>query len=277
MPSQLHEISGFLSTMIPVFLLVSLCTLAACGGTAPESSIVVIAHRGIVTEAPENTIPAIEASIAHGADYVEIDIRTTSDGELVLLHNRTVDGHTDGTGHVREMTLEQVRALDAGSWFDSTFTGTRVPTADEAFAAARGRIGIYVDIKDAKTEDIVELVRRHDMFESVFVYDGADSLRRMKELEPRLQVMIPRPPQDLTELADLVAEVGNEYFCSSTRDITRERVDSCHAHNVKVYVNVMHQDDPTGWQMALDCGADGLETDRTEQVLAYLREHGLHR
>src|SRR5437762_13585732 len=80
-----------------------------------------IAHRGANRVAPENTLPAFEAAIALGCDYVEIDVRATRDGQLVLLHDSTVDRTTDGSGRVAEMNFAAVRALDAGSRWGPAF------------------------------------------------------------------------------------------------------------------------------------------------------------
>src|SRR5215213_6287556 len=88
---------------------------------------VAVAHRGANRVAPENTLPAYQAAIALGCEYVEIDVRATRDGALVLVHDRTVDRTTDGTGAVAELDFAAIRALDAGVKFGDEFQGTRVP------------------------------------------------------------------------------------------------------------------------------------------------------
>src|SRR5262249_26273103 len=85
-------------------------------------------RRGRGLPAPENTVPPIEQAIALGSRMVEIDLRYTADSEVVLLHDETLDRTTNGRGRVAEKTLADVKKLDAGSWFDSKFSGTRVPT-----------------------------------------------------------------------------------------------------------------------------------------------------
>src|SRR5437867_1504857 len=99
---------------------------ADSAGVRPRPGI--IAHRGVVLAAPENTIPAIEQAIALGCRAVEIDLRYTADGEIVLLHDEMLDRTTNGHGRAAEKTLAEMKKLDAGSWFDSKFSGTRVPT-----------------------------------------------------------------------------------------------------------------------------------------------------
>ncbi|CAN5203726.1 glycerophosphodiester phosphodiesterase family protein [soil metagenome] len=98
---------------------------------APGEPAFIAGHRGDRAEAPENTVPAFEAALAAGLDFVETDVQLTSDGRAVLIHDETVDRTTNGTGAVADLNLEQVRALDAGSWFDGSFTGTQVPLFSE--------------------------------------------------------------------------------------------------------------------------------------------------
>ncbi|GAA3883191.1 hypothetical protein GCM10022381_26760 [Leifsonia kafniensis] len=104
---------------------------------APGDTGIVIAHRGNSSLAPENTMPAFVSAARSGADYIEIDIYPTADGVPVVIHDGTVDRTTDGSGSVTAMTLEQLRTLDAGSWFAESFTGTRIPTLEEVLAFAQ--------------------------------------------------------------------------------------------------------------------------------------------
>jgi glycerophosphoryl diester phosphodiesterase len=92
-----------------------------------DKKVLNIAHRGASAFRPENTMEAFMEAITLGADIIEMDVRQTADGHLVLLHDETVDRTTDGTGAVSELTLKQVKALDAGM-------GTRIPTLEEVFS-----------------------------------------------------------------------------------------------------------------------------------------------
>src|SRR5690625_1023085 len=89
--------------------------------------VAVIAHRGAQDGAPENTLPAFLRAVEVGSDGIETDVRVTKDGDLVLIHDETVDRTTNATGPVHSFTTEELRLLDAGSWFHREFTGTRVP------------------------------------------------------------------------------------------------------------------------------------------------------
>src|SRR6202020_1529806 len=128
-----------------LYLTLFLATIAA--GQARH--VVAISHRGEHLHHPENTMPAFQEAIRVGADFIEVDVQTTADGKLVLSHDSTVDRCTNGTGKVSEMTFDQIEALDAGSKAGPDFAGTKVPTFDEVLELARGKIGIYVDVKNA--------------------------------------------------------------------------------------------------------------------------------
>src|SRR6185503_19503058 len=88
--------------------------LVCLGTSALGQRVVAISHRGEHLRHPDNTMPAYQAALDAGADFIEVDVRTTADGKLVLMHNDTVDARTDGKGAVKDMTFDQVRRLDAG-------------------------------------------------------------------------------------------------------------------------------------------------------------------
>src|SRR5580692_4117295 len=105
-------------------------------GAAQTHRVVAISHRGEHLQRPENTMPAFEEAIRVGADFMEVDVRTTSDGKLVLSHDSTVDRCTNGTGKVAEMTFDQIEALDAGIRRGPVFAGVKVPTFDQVLDLA---------------------------------------------------------------------------------------------------------------------------------------------
>ncbi len=107
----------------------------------------VSAHRGASESHPENTLAAIRAAVAAGAQQIEIDVRSTADGELVLMHDIRVDRSTDGHGEVAQLALEQIRKLDAGRWHDARFAGERVPTLAEALDEIPRDRWINLDVK----------------------------------------------------------------------------------------------------------------------------------
>src|SRR6202521_1749845 len=111
------------------------------------------AHRGHSTAAPENTLAALGAAWRAGATVAEIDVRMTRDGELVLLHDPTLDRTTTGHGPVSARTLAELAELDAGGWFGAAFAGEAIPRLDEVLDWARGKIGLLVELKNFPERD----------------------------------------------------------------------------------------------------------------------------
>ncbi|MBI1313580.1 hypothetical protein GC176_19995 [bacterium] len=119
----------------------------------------IVAHRGASSDRPENTIASTLRAIETGATAVEVDVRTTSDGHLVLLHDATLDRTTSGSGKVNDLTFADVRKLDAGTHFDAKYADQKVPTLAEAAAVCRGKIDVLLDLKESGNEYAQKVVR----------------------------------------------------------------------------------------------------------------------
>jgi glycerophosphoryl diester phosphodiesterase len=125
-------------------------TLFANPSVAYENSskqVETVAHRGASGYTPENTMAAFQKSVDMKADYIELDVQETKDGKLVVIHDVTLDRTTNGTGYVKDRTLEEIRKLDAGSSFSNEFTGEKVPTFEEVLDQFRGKTGILIELK----------------------------------------------------------------------------------------------------------------------------------
>ena len=145
--------------------------------------MLIIGHRGASAEAPENTFASFDLAIAQGADAIECDIRSTKDGILVLMHDPTVDRTTNGKGAISDLTFGQIKALDAGSWFDSRFAGERVPSLDEFLSRYAGRVKTVLEIKVPGTESaVVDLATQHRA-DAVYVSFDKRSIVAVLELE----------------------------------------------------------------------------------------------
>jgi glycerophosphoryl diester phosphodiesterase len=239
------------------------------------AQIVVISHRGEHLAHPENTLPAFEAAIEAGADFFELDVRTSSDGRLVLMHDATVNRTTNGTGKVRELTLDRIRTLDAGAKFEPNFRGTKVPTFEEALNLARGKIGVYVDCKDLLPANLVAALRKAEMLKSVVIYGDPGFLKNVLALEPSLAVM---PEADSTaKLERLAAALRLGIAAFDKDDFKNDVIETARRLKLKIYVDRLSEaDKPEFWQDAIDRGANGIQTDHPAALVQYLRSRGLH-
>jgi glycerophosphoryl diester phosphodiesterase len=152
----------------------------------------IIAHRGFSVVAPENTLSAMEAALETGVESVEFDIQTAACGTPVLFHDSMLGRTTNGVGPVRRRPLAHLKALDAGSWFGSEFSGERIPTQDEILANMKGRVfRVYQDIKGYREiEDLdrmVSITRNREMEEStVFVCADWVIMNRLQRIAPEI-------------------------------------------------------------------------------------------
>jgi glycerophosphoryl diester phosphodiesterase len=139
----------------------------------PRPEVVVVAHREMAAGFPENTLAAFRHSVALGFRVIEVELRATADGHIVIMHDETVDRTTRGSGEVGRMTLAEVQSLDAGSRAGPQFAGEPVPTYLEALQALRGSgATLILDIKPGATLDnerVVRLTERHGAAPGVIV------------------------------------------------------------------------------------------------------------
>ena len=140
-----------------------------------RSGIVVLGHRGAQRDAPENTLASFHEAIAQGAHGVEMDVKLSRDGHVVVMHDRTVDRTTDGVGRVADLTLSDLKTLDAGAKFNPRFVGERIPTLDEVIEAVPPptllniELTNYGSIGDGLEGRVAEAVRRHNAGDRVIL------------------------------------------------------------------------------------------------------------
>ena len=162
----------------------------------------IVCHRGANFLAPENTREAVRLCIDQCFQFVEIDVRTTADGELVVIHDATLDRTTNGIGPVSSRTLAEIRNLDAGGWKKPGHTGLRVPTLKEILDMAQDRIGVYIEIKDAEPEAVLGEVVTRGMIEAVFFWCWEkEVLRGIRAHVPDARLMAPRREYSSLEAA----------------------------------------------------------------------------
>ena len=153
----------------------------------------VIAHRGDLTSAPENTLPAFQSAYERGADGIELDVRLTRDSQLVVFHDRALKRIGGIRGLVANATLDEVRALDVGGWFAPEFRGERAPTLDEVFELLPKDYLINVEMKAVIdrmrliAHKVADVIRRHGRWSGAMVSSfNPISLWELRKIEPRI-------------------------------------------------------------------------------------------
>jgi len=157
------------------------------------SQPVIFAHRGASAHAPENTLAAFELALAQNADAIELDVKLSADGSPVVIHDPTVDRTTGSRGHVKDLSLQQLQALDAGGLFSEKFRGEKIPSLEEVFDAVGKRTFINVELtnygtpRDSLVETVCMLVKRfglqeHVLFSSFFPANLAKARAHLPEV-----------------------------------------------------------------------------------------------
>ena len=236
-----------------------------------NGKIYVVAHRGAHFEhkIPENSLPAYQKAIDMGADFVEIDVRMTKDGHFVSMHNGNVNKYVveDIDKDIKDMTLAEVKKLDIGSRIGPEWKGTQVPTFEEILDLCKGKIGIYLDLKQAPVKPLIEILREKGMVHDVIWYADDDELEEIKRIEPECIIMPdPGPEKNLPELID---RFHPDVIAAVWKYMSASFIKTCHEAGAIV---ITDDKGPKTWQPMLDWGVDGIQTDRPEQLLKYLKE-----
>lgn len=240
-----------------------------------DAQPLVIGHRGAKAYAPMNTLPAFELAADQGAHGIELDVHRSADGHPVILHDFTVDGTTNGSGDVRSLTLAQLKALDAGSYFAEAFRGVQVPTLDEVFEAVGRRLFINVEIKSESEETdgveqvVADCIKRHDMLRRVLVSSfNPLALQRFRAILPDVPIGYLVMPDYMTQYAAVMASTAYEAYHPYHEMLDAQMVADEHAAGRRL--NTWTVNDPARAVALAAMGVDGIVTDNPDTVLAAL-------
>ncbi|MDR7545363.1 MAG: glycerophosphodiester phosphodiesterase family protein [Armatimonadota bacterium] len=268
--------------------------LALGAGATPALTVDVHAHRGGAGLAPENTLAAFRGALALGVDYLEMDLHASADGEIVVIHDATLQRTTNGRGYVRQTPLSELKRLDAGAWFHSRFAGERIPTLREVLelvvASGDGRVRLNLETKyDASApppgdfeERILQLVREARMSDRVIIQSfHYPSLGRVKILSPAVPTAVLRRASHIApDAVAVVRQTGATLYSPNFRLIGAEVIDALHRAGIPVVPWTVN--DPAEMERLLDAGigklpGDGIITDYPDRLIGVLRARGLRR
>jgi glycerophosphoryl diester phosphodiesterase len=266
---SLRATAAFILLALPS-LAYSQTTFAFFEPVVPPRSVQVMVHRGMAMAAPENTASAIEMCAQDFCEWVEIDVRLTKDGQHVVMHNDSLEATTNGTGKVAEHSIDDLKKLDAGSWFARRFAGTKVLTLIEALALAKGKINLYLDCKDVEPKLLVKEILAAEMEHQVIVYG---SVERLEQVKAASQGSIAGMTKFRTTMnfETFVKDVAPAAVEIDADEITAEWCQRFHAAGIKVQAKVLGKtwDNPTVWMKVIDAGTDWLQTDRPVALLFF--------
>jgi glycerophosphoryl diester phosphodiesterase len=230
-------------------------------GVRLDDDTQIIAHRAGAASAPENTVAACEQAIADGTNWIEIDVQETSDGEVVVVHDRDLMKLGGSPLNIWNSAAAELRAIDVGSYFDPHFSDVRLATLGEMLDAAKaGKIGVVIELKhyghaQRLEERVAQIVEAHDMVDHIVIMSlDAASLRRMHLLRPKWTI----GRLTAVSVTDLTKQ-NVDFLAVSIRNATPDFIRRTHARGKQVYVWTVN-DAPTMFEM-VSRGADNLITD----------------
>ena len=201
-----------------------------------------IGHRGGSAQRPENTLVAYDFSLTNGADGVEFDVWLSADGVPVCHHDFTVDRTTNGTGLVYLKTLAELKALDAGSWFDPAYAGEQIPSMVEALDVVVGRGKLFLDIKDAGyVPAIVQVLEDYEFpVDDIWIWNRIGTAPSFKQLMPEAHVISAVAHSvDIEEQILVFIGAGYDGIDEASSDVTPESVDLAHSYGMLLMTNTV--------------------------------------
>ena len=224
-----------------------------------ENDILIVGHRGASAIAPANTLKAFQKAIELEANYVEFDIHLTMDGEIVIIHDSDTFNTTGVKGLIKDMTLSQIKILDAGE-------GEKIPTLRELISIVRKKIGLQIEIKSTNLLDqMIQILKEEDLISTTIVSSFMlDELLKLNFLEPSIKTGLLLPvelvrPKLIKKKIVKVAE--NNFYSIHTyfNNTDKEIVDFAHGYDLKVIVWTVN--DGKIMEKLIEIGVDGIITD----------------
>jgi glycerophosphoryl diester phosphodiesterase len=231
-------------------------------------SPIIFAHRGASAYAPENTLVSFRRAVEYGADAVELDTKLSLDREVMVIHDPTIDRTTDGSGRVNQLTLKELKKLDAGSWFSPQYKDEKIPTLSEVFEAVGKQVLInieltnYTSVGDKLVEKTADLIRHHNLEDWVLISSFEPrNLLKMRRLLPEVPVAL----LALEGRAGFVSRsfigkwLSPDFLHPFLSDVNEHMLQSARRSHRRIHVWTVN--DPTEMQWLKELEVGGIFTD----------------
>lgn len=240
-----------------------------------KNKIIVIAHRGDHTVAPENSLLSIQNAISDGADYVELDIRTSKDKKLVLMHDITVDRVTNGHGKISELSFDSIRTLKL---FNSNIKNSdtfQIPTFDEALKLCKNKINIYLDFKDANVQEVYTEVKNAKMENQLVVYiNTPKQYIDWKKYAPSIPLILSLNAKITSseEMDIYLKQIQIDILDGNWNEYTKETVNAARLNGVPIWADMQSsKEEDSYWKKGIDLGLSGIQTDHPKELVKYIQ------
>lgn len=225
-----------------------------------KSDIKITAHRGSSKYAPENTLAAIDVAIKNGSDFAEVDIQETKDGEIVILHDKNLSRTTGLDKNIWEVTLDEIKELDAGIWFNEKFKGSRIPTLEELIDYSKGKIKLNIEIKTNGHEKtlipkLINLIKEKDVLDSCVVTSrDYNALQELEAIEPKIKT-----GYILYVTVKNLRNLNVDFYSVEETYVTKEFIKLAHKIGREVHVWTINEENDM--EKFINLGVDNIITD----------------
>ncbi|QDU55600.1 glycerophosphodiester phosphodiesterase [Aeoliella mucimassa] len=236
-----------------------------------EDNVKIMAHRGASVSAPENTMAAFRQAIEDGADFIELDVQETADGEVVVVHDSDFMKLAGNRLKIWDANLADLESIDIGSWYDAKFNAERVPTLGEVLDLCKDRIHVNIELKyyghDQQLEErVAELVEARGMTDQVMAMSlKRDKVEKMKSIRPEWKVGLL-----MSVSAGSMSKMKADFLAVNARFANRRLIRSAHQNDKEVYVWTVN--DAVSMSTMISRGADGLLTDNPALARSVLEQ-----
>jgi glycerophosphoryl diester phosphodiesterase len=257
-------------TLSLCFLFIHIIQTYACDTTK------IIAHRGVSSLAPQNTLPAFQLGIDLNVDYIELDVQQSSDDSLIVMHDATVDATTSYSGLVSSYSYNDLKLMDAGSWFSNDYMGTEIPTLYEVLALAQGKIKVCVELKASNIESqAMQLIEDMGMLNDVVIFSfSLSQLQIVKNINSNVKVCYLSSVMTSGDITDALS-INAEYLGVGL-DPSIANISAAQAAGIKVWNYTVN--DGRSMLNKMSKGLDGIITDNAQDMIglkSYMRNGGL--
>lgn len=236
-----------------------------------KKPIEIVCHKGANAYAPENTFASSQLCIDWGMDYVEIDVNTSQDGVLYLLHGPDVERTTNGRGLITELTSAEIDRLDAGSWFSPKFAGEPVPRLESFLNWIKGKMKVFFDVKyPVEPQQVITMVYQagleHDCF---FWFERRTEALKFRKLDQQLLLKV--NVSNAREAALAEEELGANIVEVGLDDMSQELLQACRQRGLKVMINYMGNN-PEAFRKILRWQVDMVNVDYGDEFARVAKE-----
>jgi glycerophosphoryl diester phosphodiesterase len=272
----------FFSKYSLAFFLFSIGNLISVSGQiklpTSKHQFVVIAHRGDHTELPENTLESYKRAIKHRVDYVEIDLRTTKDSQLVIMHDESLLRMTGINAKVSSLTYDSISNLIVRDASHPEWGEYKVPSFREVLQLCKGKINIYLDFKNASVSQAYREIIEEKMQDHFIVYiNSPKQFKEWREVAPSVPLMVSLPNKIKTaeELTAFLNNTKPDILDGNYSDYNEAMIFTANKMGIPVWPDIQSAQEEKNWETAVKLKFEGLQTDHPKMLVDFLKKKGL--